>query len=491
MQEQVKTYVAAQKPNATFGDVLGTVQIMPARRPVLAAGLPYQLVVRGLVVRLLPDHLRHKFRVTLYASALDRVSESPVLHLEQSLPALAGKKLTLSFAPASQADADLLASFLPRPSADGRPLEPSTFPTALPGYLIRLVAELRIDGHVAARGGRLTMGQVLVSTAGLYDPGRGWHDVENTPPIAGEYRAWAINAAGIASGQLEALHTRLTATQAMLATGHVADLSADALTGDLLYSTVLSYFAAHEVATRLSARAAGMVTSLKPSFGSCVAKVQPHFLFGIPRTVTFPGLELDITRLESLVVSVGNNRAAQVAYVRQIGLRQSAYEHLIPERLLTNAQYPGATVSAVKALALAEAQGQRLSSLTPDTLVHALPQLSLPSDVTGEIQEAVATGKIAWVSQREVTVGPWTGVGYIILAPETGAGAYQISGGGQWRLCLCAWCRCGAPHHRRASYSRGHRHGDGPLYHSGIQLTRRGIGSSHCGFQGAVRFCSG
>jgi hypothetical protein len=58
-----------------------------------------------------------------------------------------------------------------------------------------------------------------------------------------------------------------------------------------------------------------------------------------------------------------------------------------------------------------------------------LPQLSLAPDVTAEIQAAVATGKVALVSQQEVTVGPWTGVGYIILDPETGAGAYQISGG--------------------------------------------------------------
>jgi hypothetical protein len=49
--------------------------------------------------------------------------------------------------------------------------------------------------------------------------------------------------------------------------------------------------------------------------------------------------------------------------------------------------------------------------------------------VQAEIQEAVATGKHALVSQHNVTVGGWTGVGYIIIDPETGAGAYQISGG--------------------------------------------------------------
>jgi hypothetical protein len=320
-------------------------------------------------------------------------------------------------------------AFCRPPPEDGHPLEPSAFLTSVPGYLIRLVAELRIDGQVVARGGRLTMGQVLVSTAGLYEPGQGWQDVENIPPIAGEYRAVVVNAAGIAAGQLEALHTQLIATQTKLAAGQAVDLLTDALTGDLLYSTVLSYFAANEVATRLSARAAGIVTYLKPSFGSFVAKVQPHLLFGLPRTVTFPGLELDITRLESLVVSTANNRADQVAYVEQSGLRQSAYEHLILERLFPEAQPLGAAVSAVKALALAEDEGQKLYMVTSNTLAHALPQLSLPPDVTEEIQATVATGKIALVSQREVTVGPWTGVGYIILDPVTGAGAYQISGG--------------------------------------------------------------
>jgi hypothetical protein len=69
--------------------------------------------------------------------------------------------------------------------------------------------------------------------------------------------------------------------------------------------------------------------------------VQPHFLFGIPRTVSFPGLELDITRLESIVVNRANDRVAQVAYVQQSGLRQSALEHVIPEQLFTDAQHAG------------------------------------------------------------------------------------------------------------------------------------------------------
>ncbi|RKZ44474.1 MAG: hypothetical protein DRR00_28090 [Candidatus Parabeggiatoa sp. nov. 3] len=56
-----------------------------------------------------------------------------------------------------------------------------------------------------------------------------------------------------------------------------------------------------------------------------------------------------------------------------------------------------------------------------------LPVLNISSDVKDEIRASVATSKVATVSQNNITVGSWTGVGYII--PDTGAGAYRISGG--------------------------------------------------------------
>ena len=84
------------------------------------------MVVRGNVWSQLPESLRHKFRFHLYATALDQLLDIPVLHLTHSLPALTGKKLTLSFVPASQVDADLIASYLPQPPANGSVFDPST-----------------------------------------------------------------------------------------------------------------------------------------------------------------------------------------------------------------------------------------------------------------------------------------------------------------------------------------------------------------------------
>jgi hypothetical protein len=110
-------------------------------------------------------------------------------------------------------------------------------------------------------------------------------------------------------------------------------------------------------------------------------------------------------------------------------MMSSAWEHRIPELLFTNEEYPGEAVSAVKALAIASAEGQRIYQVTEENVNAVLPVLNISSEVKDEIRASVAVGKKATVSQNNITVGGWTGVGYIIADPDTGAGAYRISGG--------------------------------------------------------------
>ena len=46
-----------------------------------------------------------------------------------------------------------------------------------------------------------------------------------------------------------------------------------------------------------------------------------------------------------------------------------------------------------------------------------------------DIQNGLAAGKEVTVHQAPITQSGWTGSGYIITDPETGAGAYKIAGG--------------------------------------------------------------
>jgi hypothetical protein len=230
-----------------------------------------------LTIHLLLLSVHHQFQYNLYASAMDRATDSPVFSFQQSLPSIAGKKITLSFAPASPADASLIASYLPQPHADGTPIQPSELPTSLPGYLIHLTAELRLDGQVVATGGSFTMGSDLVANMGLYDPVNGWAYGNDSNPTAGEYIATHVDLQGVSSGELQALKDRLTGTQAKLAAAQYAGITKEDLSGDILYSATLSYFAANQAASRIAQRAAGVVEYCKPSFGNFLATARTAY----------------------------------------------------------------------------------------------------------------------------------------------------------------------------------------------------------------------
>jgi hypothetical protein len=112
-------------------------------------------------------------------------------------------------------------------------------------------------------------------------------------------------------------------------------------------------------------------------------------------------------------------------------MRASAYEHLIPEKLFTDQTQPNApqAISAVKALAIAASQGQKIYTITQANQDIILPQINVDPDVMNEMQNALSAGKEVTVHQSPITQSGWTGTGYIITDPATGAGAYKISGG--------------------------------------------------------------
>lgn len=150
---------------------------------------------------------------------------------------------------------------------------------------------------------------------------------------------------------------------------------------------------------------------------------------------------MDIDRYAS--ISVAKDNSSTVGYVKQSGMRLSANEHLIPEALFTDPLDPNRPqgVSAVKALGLAASQGQKIFTLTAQNQAQhqaLLAQISIDPQAMAEIQNGLAAGKEVTVHQSPVTQSGWTGSGYIITDPGTGAGAYKISGGanGGWFVAL-------------------------------------------------------
>jgi len=166
-----------------------------------------------------------------------------------------------------------------------------------------------------------------------------------------------------------------------------------------------------------------------PSFGTFSTNLNPVYSFGVPRQVEMSGIMVDMDVVNQSVWTKDNDAQLVKTVVQQIGMQTSAWEHKIPEMLFSSEEYPGEAVSAVKALGVAAAEGQRIYQITKDNVDAVLPTLNIGFKIKREIKDSVAVGKVATVSQNNITVGSWTGVGYIIADADTGAGAYRISGG--------------------------------------------------------------
>ncbi|MDG4551148.1 MAG: hypothetical protein P9G45_12145 [Candidatus Contendobacter sp.] len=184
------------------------------------------------------------------------------------------------------------------------------------------------------------------------------------------------------------------------------------------------------------------------SYGLFHLHAQPIKLYGtLTARVEFKGLNLDIGHLRSIRWSKANDSTAWIAYNRLRGQQASALEHATPEAFWidrTQCRYPDENgqmqnptlpdcpqaVSAVKALALAARQGQKVFTITSKNAATVLPQLSVSRSVAAEIKNALATGKEVTVHEKAINAYGFSGVGYIIVDPETGSGAYLIEGGG-------------------------------------------------------------
>ncbi len=95
-------------------------------------------------------------------------------------------------------------------------------------------------------------------------------------------------------------------------------------------------------------------------------------------------------------------------------------EHLIPEQVFSTEQDKSEGISA---------EGQRIWTITRDNLSSELAAIDLGSDIESEIRNAVLAGKVATAHEQPISFAGGTNIGYLLVDPETGAGAYLIAGG--------------------------------------------------------------
>jgi len=432
-QSRVQSYISQNYPNATVGDVLGKKEIVKQEFPYLLGTLPYRPIVKGATYSSIPDSKRHKITFKVTKDLYDSETGTPI-NIIKSLPELAGKKLTLSYSPATPQDEATINSYLPKPHTDGTPIQPNELPSSLPAYLINLKPELRIDGQVVATGTAVTMGKTETFTMTFSGPGQNANDVITNDIQAGEYLGIGLDLGRISQEQMTALKTKLETTKTKLQAQDYVHLNKDSILGDMLYSAALSFHAELEDMNAISSKLIGIVAITLPSEIHCSTELKVKTLWGIPLSVSPGGLTMDADRLVSLSKALDGDAEKPKQFMFMSGMNSSELEHSIPEKLFSLPDYAAQGISAVKALRLANEQGIATYLISSSNIDSIAPQLQLDNGTISDITSAVNSGKEVLVSKSDITFNEWTGCGYVIIDPATGAGAYMISGGlnGTW-----------------------------------------------------------
>lgn len=429
-KERLEEYIKNQNPDATVGDVIGLqrVKILPSRP--LAAGLPYNHIFTSQTFNEVPNNLRHKFKYVLSANTYG-YSGSEFISLEEPTAKLAGKSVAISFRPATAADEAIIKARAPNADSDGS-IDPNKLPRNLPGYLINLKAEFTIDGVVFKDGLAGAMGGELHEVMGLWSPKDKWETSVNYP-IAGVYRAVGLDLQGVSPKQLQKLSEQMLEINKFIDESNSEQLNRlnkHDLTGNFLQTTILSYFALNDFQDEMAAQSAGMLNYRLPSYGTFSTNIQTQYWFGMPRNVELGGMGMDVDLVKQHRISKTNDKNAEIGFSKSVGIRLSAMEHLVPEQVFTTEAATPEGISAVKALAIASAQGQKIWSIDRNNVDNALLKVNLSADTERDIRNAVYSGKVVTAHESKLNFNGWVGEGYIITDEKTGAAAYMIAGGG-------------------------------------------------------------
>ena len=152
------------------------------------------------------------------------------------------------------------------------------------------------------------------------------------------------------------------------------------------------------------------------------SQAKTAWLYGVPYKVSEGGINIDVDRnIKSTFPIDGNNQRIKDFMIAS-GLGTSFWENMILESF-----FGTQSVSAAKILKLATRQNMPIYSLNQTNISEALPQLQLNSETIMDIKNAINSGNTVITSQGNIAFNGWTGCGYIVIDPFTGAGAYMIS----------------------------------------------------------------
>ena len=351
-----------------------------------------------------------KYKVSLILQDADTAETS--LSLAISVAEVAGKRLTLSYVPATATDEQVINNY-------GGIFN-------VPAYLVNVKPQIKIEGVVVATGNAIGLGKDQAFNMQFVSAAYGTESVSNIV-TAGAYYAIGINPSRISQ---ELLAQRKAKLEAVKDTTCVNNPYSDDCGGELLYATAMAYFFELNSFEDVAAQSNGVAKMKDVSEAIVSANVNVSNLFGVPTRVAETGVMIDVDRNIYVAKSKNGDDTKIRYFMIPSGQMSSIMEHAIFEQL-----YGAKGVSTVQLLQAANNQGIPIYNVNQNNISSILPILQVSGDVKTDIQNAINAGKTVVIPKQNISYYTWTGTGYIVQDPVTGAGAYMIStnlaGGGQ------------------------------------------------------------
>ncbi len=128
-----------------------------------------------------------------------------------------------------------------------------------------------------------------------------------------------------------------------------------------------------------------------------------------------------------------NDKQTRINTNINLGMISSSLEHQVPKMMFNevepNNQSYTQAVSAIKLLQLANTQHQKIYKITKENIDTILPNLHVKQVTKQDIRLHVNNNNYVITHEKSITLDGWNGDGYIVMDPNTGSGAYKISGG--------------------------------------------------------------
>ncbi|MBL4898559.1 MAG: hypothetical protein COA42_22800 [Alteromonadaceae bacterium] len=394
-QQSVEVYFSENGIDPTVENILGAKNIIQEKFTTLAAGLPYDVTAILFSDSVLPANLQHSVQIKLYDSEYDKILNSPSMSHTILLSELNSRRLGMTYDFVSEADKELLQSYV------------DSGATSLPVYLFNVKPTLKLDDQTLMVGGAVSMGSEQFIDVVLKSPDTS--DVVSYEVTAGDEMVFGINGNGITQKVVE---DRLSAVPSNTA-------------AENLHQVALHYWMEYDFFNQMTAAKSDIVVQRLPSVGLFFSPLTVSYFFGVARSGQYQSRIMDVKRSISAVA--GGTAEQRRLYVEQSGLQGSFLEGSVFDQLYGRSEKSG--ISAVQLIVDSNLFGIPLHFVTSDNIVNVMPRLTVSSDIKRDISNAINAGKTVLVPERELTRGNWNGTGYIIRDVQTGAGAYLISGG--------------------------------------------------------------